>query len=57
MLGEAGSADIKAAEEFPEKLKKIMEGKKLSKIILIISISFASSMDDVSNSSPALTQN
>ena len=35
MLGEAGSADTKAAEEFPQKLKEIMEGKELSKIILI----------------------
>ena len=32
MLGEAGSADTKAAAEFPAKLKKIMEGKNLSKI-------------------------
>ena len=27
LLGEAASADIKAAEEFPEKLKKIIDGK------------------------------
>ena len=32
LLGEAGSADTKAAEEFPAKLKKIIEGKNLSKI-------------------------
>ena len=29
LLGEAASADIKAAEEFPEKLKKIIDGKIL----------------------------
>lgn len=37
LLGEAGSADIKAAEEFPAKLKKIIEGKSLSKMCLPIS--------------------
>ena len=31
LLGEAASADIKAAEEFPEKLKKIIDGKILCK--------------------------
>ena len=30
LLGEAGSADHKAAAEFPEKLKKIIDGKDLS---------------------------
>ena len=31
LLGEAASADIKAAEEYPEKLKKIIDGKILYK--------------------------
>ena len=31
LQGEAASADIKAAEEFPEKLKKIIDGKILCK--------------------------
>jgi hypothetical protein len=35
LLGEAGSADTKAAEEFPEKLKKIIDGKILCKMIKV----------------------
>ena len=33
LLGEAGSADHKAAEEFPAKLKKIIDGKDLSWVL------------------------
>ena len=36
LLGEAGSADVKAAEEFPEKFKQMIIGKSIIKFIQIL---------------------